>query len=154
MKLLELPVLKSRNLNLKACAFKSLIVLFLCYNILFYFDLYSSLAVTNRLCIYILLNINIEKLKIKAGIAKLSHLLSEAVVRRYSVKKGVHKISQNSQENTCARVSFLIKLQAQACSFIKKVTLAQVFSCKFFEFSKNIFLHRTPLVAASVLSSF
>ena len=89
MKLLELPVLKSRNLNLKACAFKSLIVLLLCYNILFYFDLYSSLAVTNRLCIYILLNINIEKLKIKAGIAKLSHLLSEAVVRRYSVKKGV-----------------------------------------------------------------
>ena len=33
------------------------------------------------------------------------------------------KTSQNSQENTCARVSFLIKLQASACNFIKKVTL-------------------------------
>ena len=28
-----------------------------------------------------------------------------------SVKKGLLEISQNSQENTCARVSFLIKLQ-------------------------------------------
>ena len=30
-------------------------------------------------------------------------------------KKSVLKISQNSQETTCARVSFLIKLQAKAC---------------------------------------
>ena len=29
-------------------------------------------------------------------------------------KNGVLKISQNSQENTCARVSFLIKMQAKA----------------------------------------
>ena len=36
----------------------------------------------------------------------------EAVVRRCSLKKVFLKISQNSQENTCARVSFLIKLQA------------------------------------------
>ena len=46
------------------------------------------------------------------------------------------KISQNSQENTCASVSFLIKLQAKAevaCNFIKKKTLAQVFSCAFWE---------------------
>ena len=36
----------------------------------------------------------------------------EAVVQRCSVKKVFLEISQNSQENTCARVSFLIKLQA------------------------------------------
>ena len=36
----------------------------------------------------------------------------EAVVRRCSVKKVFLEISQNSQENTCARDSFLIKLQA------------------------------------------
>ena len=36
----------------------------------------------------------------------------EAVVRRCSVKKVFLEISQNSQENTCVRVSFLIKLQA------------------------------------------
>ena len=31
---------------------------------------------------------------------------------RYSIKNLFVEISQNSQENTCARVSFLIKLQA------------------------------------------
>ena len=36
----------------------------------------------------------------------------EAVAQRRSVEKVFLKISQNSQENTCARVSFLIKLQA------------------------------------------
>ena len=38
----------------------------------------------------------------------------EAVVQTCSVKKVFLGISQNSQENTCARVSFLIKLQASA----------------------------------------
>ena len=37
---------------------------------------------------------------------------SEAVELRCSVRKVFSEISQNSQENTCARVSFLIKLQA------------------------------------------
>ena len=54
--------------------------------------------------------------------------------------------SQNSEENTCARVSFLIKLQA--CNFIKKET--QVFSCDFCKTPKNNFSYRTPLVAASL----
>ena len=61
------------------------------------------------------------------------------------------EISQNSQENTSARVSFLIKLQCRpkACNFIEKETLAQVFSCEFCKICKNNFFHRTPLVAAS-----
>ena len=46
---------------------------------------------------------------------------------------------QNSQENTCARVSLLIKFLAEACSFIKKKTQAQMFSCEFWEISKNTF---------------
>ena len=48
---------------------------------------------------------------------------TEAVVQRCSVKKVFLGISQKSQENTCARVSFSIKLQAsrpEACNFIKK----------------------------------
>ena len=49
------------------------------------------------------------------------------------------EISQNSQENNHAGVSFLIKLQALACSFIKKETLSQVFSCEFCETSENAF---------------
>ena len=59
------------------------------------------------------------------------------------------KISQNSQENNCAKVSFLIKLQASACNFIKKETVTQVFSCEFCENFKNKLFFRTILVAAS-----
>ena len=64
-------------------------------------------------------------------------------------KKVLLKFSQNSQENTCARVSFLIKLQASACNFLKKEALAQVFSCEFWEIFKNTYSYRTPLMAAS-----
>ena len=66
----------------------------------------------------------------------------------YSVKNVFLKVSQNSQENTCARVSFLIKLQALG-NFIKKGTLAQMISCEFCEIFKNAFFYRTPPVAAS-----
>ena len=52
----------------------------------------------------------------------------EAVVRRCSVKKNVLGSFANSQENTCARVSFLIK----------KETLALVFSCEFYEISSKL----------------
>ena len=45
------------------------------------------------------------------------------------------KISQNSQENTCARVSFLIKLQAETCNFIlKKETWHRCFPVNFAKF--------------------
>ena len=49
------------------------------------------------------------------------------------------EILQNSQENTYARISFLIK--------------AQVFSREFCEISKNVFSHRTPSATACVCSS-
>ena len=75
---------------------------------------------------------------------------SEAVVRRCSAKKVFFEISQNSQENACFRDSFLIKLQA---NFIKKEPLAQVFSCKFCEISRNTFFYRIPLVVALKFSS-
>ena len=42
--------------------------------------------------------------------------------------------SQNSQKNTCVWISFLTKL-----SFIKIETLLRVFSCEFYEISKNTF---------------
>ena len=66
--------------------------------------------------------------------------------------KAFLEISQNSQESTCARVSFSIKFEA--VYFIKKETLAQVFSCKLFKIYENIFSHRTPLVAASEFKVF
>ena len=58
-------------------------------------------------------------------------------------KKVFLEISQNSQENA-----------RPACKFIKKETLAQMFSCEFYKISKNTFFYRTPLVAASVFSIF
>ena len=40
-------------------------------------------------------------------------------------------------------------LKSEACNFIKKETLAKMFSCEFCEISKKNFFH-TALVAASV----
>ena len=37
-----------------------------------------------------------------------------------------------------------------ACNFVKKETLAQVFSCEFCEIFKGTFFYRTPPVAASL----
>ena len=71
--------------------------------------------------------------------------------RGYSVKKVFLEISQNSQENTCARVSFLTKLQA-ACNLSKIETLAQVFSCEYYEIYKNTFFTEHFLATASVWS--
>ena len=69
-------------------------------------------------------------------------------------QKKVLEILQNSLKNTSARASFLIKLQAEACNFMKKETVAQGFYCQFCEISKNTFSQRTPLVAASVHNYF
>ena len=41
---------------------------------------------------------------------------------------------------------------AEACNFIKKESLAQVFSCEFSEISKNTFSYKTPLVAACLIT--
>ena len=70
-------------------------------------------------------------------IFKNARVWPEGVVWRCSVKKMFLEISQNLQKNTCARVSFLIKLQA--CNFNKKETLTQVYSCEFCEIYKNTF---------------
>ena len=56
--------------------------------------------------------------------------------QRGSVKKLFLKFLQNSQENTCAKVFFLIKMQAQA----------QVFSCEFCKISNNTFAYRIQLL--------
>ena len=67
---------------------------------------------------------------------------AEAAAQGCSVKKLFLEISQNSQENTCARALSLI-------NFIKKDTLVQVPSCEFCEIFRITFSYRTSLVAAS-----
>ena len=54
------------------------------------------------------------------------------------------EISQNLQENTCSRVSFLIKLQVWGSK--------QMFSCEFCEISKNNFFTEHLRKTASVFS--
>ena len=67
-------------------------------------------------------------------------LITEATIGGGFLKKVFLNISPNLQENTCARLSFLIKLQAlglQACNVIKKETLAQMCSWEFRKIFKN-----------------
>ena len=68
--------------------------------------------------------------------------MSEAVARRCSIEKIFLKISQNSQENTCAIV-FFNKVTGKASYLFKKEALAQVFSCEIREiFKNNFFIER------------
>ena len=66
----------------------------------------------------------------------------------------VLEISQNSQENTYVSASFLVKLQTEAPNFIKKETMAYMFSCELCEISRNTFCYRASPVAASVLLKY
>ena len=50
----------------------------------------------------------------------MKRIKPEAAIRGVLYKKVFLKISQNSQENTSPRISFVIKMQAEAYSFIKK----------------------------------
>ena len=95
----------------------------------------------------------------------------EAYFRRradVSVKKVFLQILQNSQENTCVKVSFLIKLLACNCltqvyNFIIKEAPTQEFSCEFSEIFKNThfeeYLRTTasvklPIAITTIYSSF
>ena len=65
--------------------------------------------------------------------------------RKCSVKKGVlRNFAKFTGKHLCQSLSYSL------CNFIKKETLAQVFSCEFCEIFKNNFFKRTPPVAASV----
>ena len=64
---------------------------------------------------------------------------SEAVARRCSIKKVFWKISQNSQEDTCARVSFLIKMQVKPATLLKKILWLRCFPVDFAKFLRTPF---------------
>ena len=68
------------------------------------------------------------------------------------MKKGILEFSQNSQEKTCTRVIFLNEVTGlQASNFIKKETVAQVFSCEFCEIFKNAFFTEHLWTTASII---
>ena len=64
----------------------------------------------------------------------------EAVTQRCSVRKVFLEFSQNSQENTCARVSFLIKLLAWPVTLLKKRLQQSCFPVNFAKFLRTSFL--------------
>ena len=61
------------------------------------------------------------------------------------------KISQNSQENTCARVYFLIK--PSGLQFYWKETPTQPFSCEICEIFRNIFTEHLRWLLFSLVES-
>ena len=62
---------------------------------------------------------------------------------RYSVRKRVFRNLSKFTEKYLYQGLFLITLQALACNFIKKNTLAQVSYCEFYKISENTFLQKT-----------
>ena len=79
----------------------------------------------------------VTKIGLEPAISNLGDQHStEAVIRRCSVKNVLLKAFQNWRKNKYARISFLIRLQVDACNLIKKENLAQVFSCV--NFDKNL----------------
>ena len=67
-------------------------------------------------------------------------LFSEAGARSSSVKKVLLEISQKSQENTCVKVSFLIKLQESGlgpATLLKKRLWHRCFTVNFLKFLRT-----------------
>ena len=81
-----------------------------------------------------------------------SFVVSEAATGRVQWKKLSLEISHNSQEKTCARVSFSMRWQASDYKLIKKETLAQLFLCELREISKNTFCIEDLAMTASIVS--
>ena len=91
--------------------------------------------------------VNIVKIK---EVEPLLHMCSERYPRRIrschrrcSIKKVFLKISQNSQEKTCSKVSFLVKFQASACNYIKKKLPHRCFPANFAKLLRSSFLQNT-----------
>ena len=76
-----------------------------------------------------------------------SHFL-EATQEMFS-KNGVLRNVTNFTGKRLRQSLLCDKVAGLGLNFVKKESLAQVFSCEFFSISKNTFSHKTPLVAAS-----
>ena len=85
--------------------------------------------------------------KLCTDMLNLAILVTKAVVLRCSIKKDVLTNFAKFTEKPVAEIP-----SPTACNFIKKESLAQVFSSEFCEISSNTFFHRTPLLSASVVT--
>ena len=62
-------------------------------------------------------------------------------------KGGLGNFTKLTGKHLCQSLLFnkVADLRSEACNFIKKETVAQMFSCAFCEIFKNTFSYRTPL---------
>ena len=81
---------------------------------------------------------------------KNTFLTTEASVRRCFKKRFSQKFRKIYKKIPVPHSLSQQSCRLKAYNFIKKDSLAQVFSCEFCEISKNTFFYRTPPVAASV----
>ena len=74
----------------------------------------------------------------------------EAATRNVTQEKLFLEILQNLQEKTCARASFLIRLQPKTCNFIRPATVLKkklwcsCFPVNIAKFLRTLFLQNTP----------
>ena len=84
----------------------------------------------------------------KAGLKVAGISLCRSSHQKCSVKKGVlRNVAKFTGNHLCQSIFF--NKVAGACNFIKKETLAQVFSCEFCEISKNTFFTEHVWATAS-----
>ena len=81
--------------------------------------------------------------------SKQNECLRTGSHRKGSFKKKLWKISQNSQENICARMLLLIEINSADLQLHWKHSLAQVFSCNVCEICRNTFFAEHDREAAS-----
>ena len=74
---------------------------------------------------------------------KFSFFIVRSSHRRCSVKKVLLKILQNSPGKTCVSISFIIKLQVSACSFVRKRFWHMCFPANFAKFLRTPSLQNT-----------
>ena len=106
---------------------------------------------TKFLSLYDLIHFHIESL---LHFQKKSAIIKNSQPEVFC-QKGVFKNLANfTRKHLCQSIFFnnAAGLRPEAYNFIKKETLAQVFSCEFCEIFKNTFSYRTPPVAAYILS--
>ena len=82
-----------------------------------------------------------------------NELISEAAVQKSSVRKVFLEISQNSQENTCARISFLNKAAGlRPATLLKRRLLHRCFPVNCVKFLRTFFLTEHLWTTASASS--
>ena len=85
---------------------------------------------------------------------KTNTIASRSSIQRWSIKRVFLRISKILQENTCARVSFLITLEALAYSVNKNRPWNRWYSVNFAKFSRTRFLQNNSAQPVSYLLHF